>query len=1476
MKNLKFLIFLFSLSTNIHLTAQTVNKSGIISTHEEWSDTIKITGDITIRQNGELIVRPGTYIEFQNQFKVYVKENGKIKAIGNSIDSITFKSTNINSGLQGIRFDSMWIASDSSIFDYCKISNFKSANPQYTLTGVIEINKFNKLRISNCKLSFNDIGDDGGAVFANFADIKIANCKFCNNSSQFYGGALFIQNSNAIIQNSSFIHNTSPFGSAMYIQKSNLIIQDCDVINNYYSSEAIWLRECKGFINSSKIQNNNSRGVDLTSSNITIANTLIANNNGGIYITSCNPIIVNSTIVNNRDYGGVYCWSAKPIIKNSILWNNSGFENKEITFSSGYPKIINSDIRNGKQLNIPDSLYINSISTDPKFINPIDAIGFNAKALIANWNIISCSPCVNGGNNNLLPDSLIYDLNKQSRIYNGTIDIGAFEVQENKVPTNGRKILFVKEGGTGGGSSWSDAMGNLQGAINNPLGCYDGVDIWLAKGTYYPDTDGLADKRKASFVLRNNVAIYGGFIGNETKVEQRDYKSNVSILSGNFGKTDSYLGRSYSVVKATYLDSTSVIDGLCISDGSAFNSNSANCDGAGIYLYHSKTIIRNALIQNNRSCSGGGIYLNFSDPSILNTNLYNNIAEEGAGAYLYNSSPIIQSCKIINNKSFNNGAGFYLNNSKPEIINTIITNNYCNNGGGIYCSNSSPFIVNSLIANNSSLNKGAGIYCNSNSFPDIINTIMWNNYGVSGLNHFFGDGNLNIKVTNCNIEGGNKYGITNNNYLNNIDEYPRFKNPFFVVGASQDGLIADWSISSCSPCINKGTTSNLSFIIPNMDINQNERIYSDIIDIGPYEYNGQITSLSGIQIIYVKPDGKGNGQSWNDATNNIQKAIDFSMECYKKREIWVAKGTYLPDTLGLDDHKNATFKLKKHIEIYGGFDGSEAKREDRNWKQNITILSGDIGITGNKTDNSYHVVFCEGLDSTSVLDGFTIEKGNASEALYTGDGGGIKCRFSDITFKNMVIKDNSAYKSGGGIYCFRSDVKIFDSEIISNKSDGIGGGIFCSNSNVKITNSIINSNISDNNGAAIYFEESRPLLINNKIINNYCNQVSSIYLIKSFSKIVNCLIANNSGYKVGGIFSTQSNYSIINSTITNNAGHFNFSSPIYSGGVYSDEYNIADTLLIQNTILWGNMGNTGLNQLKFGNKSIVTIDHSDINEGNKFNLPEEKFINNIDSLPYFYNPIADVGFSANAFQADWSITRCSPCINKGLNDASNIPEKDIINNPRIHDKLIDIGAYEFQYVRKYPPHDLQLTNDKVYEKKPPYTFIGEFITYDPDPLSYHSYSFSDEISNPYSQYFYINGKSLYTNNGYFVVDYNITVPIFVKATNQFGCSLDKEIKIIVLDEFSTSIDVNNEETVSDYKIFPNPANDFLTVQNKKISNSKIEIQIFSIDGKLIKSESYVLNESITLDISSLQKGIFYIVINNGKDQKRITKCFIKQ
>jgi len=214
------------------------------------------------------------------------------------------------------------------------------------------------------------------------------------------------------------------------------------------------------------------------------------------------------------------------------------------------------------------------------------------------------------------------------------------------------------------------------------------------------------------------------------------------------------------------------------------------------------------------------------------------------------------------------------------------------------------------------------------------------------------------------------------------------------------------------------------------------------------------------KVRYVKPaaSGNGSGLSWADASDNLQAMIDSSSA---GGEVWVAAGTYIPESLpGLSespDSRSVSFVLKSGVGVYGGFLGNETRRSDRDFVANETILSGDAGISGDNSDNAYHVVLSLRNTGNTILDGFTIKDGYAGgSGSYTvsdntvlhNSGAGIYVQESHgLSMHNLKITGNTISGSGqgAGLFMKSSTLVLMNSEITSNNISGataMGGGFF--------------------------------------------------------------------------------------------------------------------------------------------------------------------------------------------------------------------------------------------------------------------------------------------------------------------------------------------------------------------------------------------------------------------------------------------------
>ena len=101
--------------------------------------------------------------------------------------------------------------------------------------------------------------------------------------------------------------------------------------------------------------------------------------------------------------------------------------------------------------------------------------------------------------------------------------------------------------------------------------------------------------------------------------------------------------------------------------------------------------------------------------------------------------------------------------------------------------------------------------------------------------------------------------------------------------------------------------------------------------------------------IFVKMDGKGNGESWENALSNLQLAVGMATE---SDQIWVKTGIYYPTKT---NNRQIPFLIDKSVQIFGGFSGSEKELKERDFKQFQTIISGEIGDKTTLLDNSHNI-----------------------------------------------------------------------------------------------------------------------------------------------------------------------------------------------------------------------------------------------------------------------------------------------------------------------------------------------------------------------------------------------------------------------------------------------------------------------------------------------------------------------------------------
>ena len=354
------------------------------------------------------------------------------------------------------------------------------------------------------------------------------------------------------------------------------------------------------------------------------------------------------------------------------------------------------------------------------------------------------------------------------------------------------QIIYVKQDATGlnDGTNWENAYTDLSTAINSS----QSGQIWVTEGLYFPSTDLdgeiPTDPKLKTFKLKLNIAIYGGFVGVETDLDQRNWINHPTILSGNIGDPNLYTDNLKNVISSEYVDlnSNTILDGLTIkggytsnngggiyvnqtSDGSfkikncTIEENFARGEGGGLYVFNSNPIIENCIFKNNKAYRGGAMYLWYSDAIISNCEIDNNIADNfptsgssslmAGGIYIGSySSPRIFNNSITNNFAKNEG-GAFVNDSNYEVTfnNNIVSGNISEDGGALflgwttYCFNNLFFnnlatryggaiymdydpnrsqFINNTVVQNSADNSGGGMFI-TGANPDVTNSVFYNN-----------------------------------------------------------------------------------------------------------------------------------------------------------------------------------------------------------------------------------------------------------------------------------------------------------------------------------------------------------------------------------------------------------------------------------------------------------------------------------------------------------------------------------------------------------------------------------------------------------------------------------------------------------------------------------------------------------------------------------------------------------------------------
>lgn len=249
---------------------------------------------------------------------------------------------------------------------------------------------------------------------------------------------------------------------------------------------------------------------------------------------------------------------------------------------------------------------------------------------------------------------------------------------------------------------------------------------------------------------------------------------------------------------------------------------------------------------------------------------------------------------------------------------------------------------------------------------------------------------------------------------------------------------------------------------------------------------------TGQTVYYVNAEAPpdGDGLSWATAFQHPQPALEANPG--GKVEIWIAAGVYLP--VELDDPHDArspSFFLQNLHAIFGGFEGTETSRSQRDPIANPTIFSGDLGASGDPSDNAYHVVRSIDNDRTAILDGVIVRDADGGEIF--DRGGGLFVERGSCVVRNCIFEENRAQYGGAAMYLRGSGAPSF-------------------------VDVVIRQNTCVDNGGAVLVNGSRPLFVRCRFEDNQGNTGGALKVGPGSIRLVECVFVRNHATLGAGLY----------------------------------------------------------------------------------------------------------------------------------------------------------------------------------------------------------------------------------------------------------------------------------------------------------------------------------------------------------------------
>ncbi len=339
-----------------------------------------------------------------------------------------------------------------------------------------------------------------------------------------------------------------------------------------------------------------------------------------------------------------------------------------------------------------------------------------------------------------------------------------------------------------------------------------------------------------------------------------------------------------------------------------------------------------------------------------------------------------------------------------------------------------------------------------------------------------------------------------------------------------------------------------------------------------------------------------------------------------------------------------------------------------------TIIVGD-------GPNGPSAVRCVFMTNAARLVGFTLSNGHThttgtsplAEYIYNRSGGGL-LMVDGCYVSNCVFVGNVADHAGGGMDCYYGGTADYCTFIHNVANNGGGVRFLYGRSYSLLRNSVITSNSAAFYGGGVNIDTAHDVK-NCFVSDNVANVGGGVYL-KSFWDVEACIVSNNRARISGGgvyIDSGNGHNNVRNSLIIDNIA------TNQGGGVYHNQFGVCySCTIVRNTA--GSRGGGIFSYLGgFAQNCIIYYNTAPTEENYGYILGyfphsyccTEPFLTNSE----FHMMITNAPVFENMGGNDFRLWEFDTCIDTGLT-VLVYGALDLAGNPRVHNDIIDLGAYE--------------------------------------------------------------------------------------------------------------------------------------------------------------------------------------------------------